>query len=225
MLSVIPKRVYNTSERSDVKPAEEIHQHLTFLDWDDTIFPTTMVVEKYFDICKDWNGWKSYFDSLDALIVKVFKFIRAKSKIRIVTNGAKTWFLKTLDFLPRCNLLFQNEWSHLIISSRDLMSMQHPENILKWKNQVFKNCVIELLDNNVDYQHILSIGDSSYELNALLALSKYKMRVPKQQRYIKPVIFKTSPTLTEVFHQLRTLLLNIESIFQDLSSRTYQFKI
>ena len=77
---------------------------IIFIDWDDTLFPTSWVNKNNIDI-KNITDY-SIFIKLDQYINTLLKKITNKCEIVIVTNALKKWILSCLNLLPQTKLFW-----------------------------------------------------------------------------------------------------------------------
>lgn len=118
--------------------------NIIFIDFDDTIFPTTWLsnVNIFYE--------KEYFQLLEEINYNLFTKLLRYGKIIIVTNAKIDWVYKSInDYLPKLKFLLKDIE---IISARERY-----EGIYScptfWKKNVFKDIIFHILkENNYIYQ-------------------------------------------------------------------------
>ena len=155
---------------------------LIFLDWDDTLFPTTWSLNQIEMSSKDLKKF-------DHELSKFLNMLRRYGKIVIVTNGSTEWFKSTISYLK-----ITKKINIKVISASELYG-KYSNNPTKRKMRVFH----EILDRS-KFINIISIGDSYEERNALLSL-----RNTKKYRTFKSIKFIGKPRLSTMINQICAL--------------------
>jgi len=170
-----------------------------FIDWDDTLFPTSWTVNNTIDI-KNKNSillFKSLDDTLCQFLLKLQKFCI----IVIITNALTSWVNLTLTVLPSTNIIMKNI---KIISARELY--QNKYTMIDWKKHTFKyilhNMLVKAAIPKSHYVNIISIGDAEYEYNALIDLNNW---APERRKTLKAIKLITNPSLDILLDELRIL--------------------
>jgi hypothetical protein len=170
-----------------------------FIDWDDTLFPTSWTVNNTIDI-KNKNSlflFKSLDDTLSQFLLKLQKFCI----IVIITNALTSWVNLTLTVLPSTNLIMKNI---KIVSARELY--QNKYEMMDWKKHTFKyilhNMLVKAAIPKSQFINIISIGDAEYEYNALIDLNNW---APDRRKTLKAIKLITSPSLDILLDELRIL--------------------
>lgn len=137
---------------------------LVFLDWDDTLFPTTLVFHKWKKSMYNFR-WLDYTNNeLDLLTVwanAVLRFIAELStigRIVIVSSSKPGWVERTINFFIPELLQFDLAIHH--------SSHSDP---MRGKFDIFKS----VLDAAPEVDHVISIGDSYFERDAAIHLREH----------------------------------------------------
>lgn len=177
---------------------------LVILDWDNTLFPTTWVTKNYINLndLEVRNRYLDFFSELDNLLFNFLKKILEYSKVIIVTNALPIWIKISSNVLPKTQYILKNI---KIVSARKNYQKVNSD-INEWKKLAFKDEVEHELDiKNV--QNIISIGDASYEYNALINLYN-------SNRLLKSMKFLEEPTHETLKDQIEVLSDNIVNIIK-----------
>jgi len=166
---------------------------LMFVDWDDTLFPTTWLKMFTIDITNPSADMINMFESLDRLISEAIIKMRASGSIIIVSNGSNLWLQACLGVLPNFKEITETDVVS-IVSARDLFADQDnfPED---WKIIAFK-----ILHDGRNPKKIISFGDSEKEHEAATKLKT-------ENNLIGNVKFIRDPTLNQIVAQLELLTL------------------
>jgi hypothetical protein len=166
---------------------------LMFVDWDDTLFPTTWLKMFTIDITNPSADMINMFESLDRLISEAIIKMRASGSIIIVSNGSNLWLQACLGVLPNFKEITETDVVSMV-SARDLFSDQDnfPED---WKIIAFK-----ILHDGRNSKKIISFGDSEKEHEAATKLKT-------ENNLIGNVKFIRDPTLNQIVAQLELLTL------------------
>lgn len=156
---------------------------LFILDWDDTLFPTTWILQNNINISEinDLNPYIVHFSELDETLYKLFYKLLMIGKVIIITNATLGWITTSLKILPKTFGIIRKNVN--IISARD--KYQRTSNMPVWKSNVFMYDILPLSRNA---KHIISIGDADYEYNALTNLTNstyYKNKYLKSLRLVQ----------------------------------------
>ena len=177
---------------------------LIIFDWDDTLFPTTWVVNNDIKGINNplINLYASYFDEVDKLLSNLLISALSLCRVIIITNANMEWIRSTKLMLPKSSAIIDKYIE--IISARDNYVGTHRMD--EWKQQTFKYNITEHFKNA---QQIISIGDDIYEYNALISLKKYIN--PKTK--LKVIKFIKMPTYEIFIDQLNVLLSALSDIY------------
>ena len=189
-----------------------IPKPIIFLDWDDTILPSTWLTDFNISLHTDIpEVYKTELETFENTIYKLFLSILENANIIIVTNAEKKWItMSSNKFLPKICPLLENID---IISARDLYCTEYPENPDIWKINVFTNTILQII-NKYSYSDaiidIISIGDSIYERNAIhYSTYKYKDKIrTKSFKFIDKPNIKQLEKQLGLFHSCLQYILN-----------------
>lgn len=165
-----------------------------FIDWDDTLYPSTWVHNNNIDCTnkEDINKYKLFFLELDKSITNLLEILTDNNDnaVYIVTNANKKWVELCLSTLPKTKEIIEKDV--IILSAKDNYN-QKTNSIMDWKVLTFRDVVKNVYINNtldIDEMYnplhsshnlhnsqfignVISIGDSNYEYTALLNLYEY----------------------------------------------------
>ena len=88
-----------------------IYRTLIIFDWDDTLFPTTWLVQNNIDLAdKDMqNKYIIMFSRLDNLLHRLLLAFSNKGQTVIVTNASIKWIDVALNMLPNTKQIIKNK--------------------------------------------------------------------------------------------------------------------
>ncbi len=176
---------------------------LFFVDWDDTLFPTSWTQRNKINLSNNIPLKKRNFASLDSEIHKVLDNMLKFGKVIIVTNATSVWIRMCLTILPKTQSLI-NKFI-LVVSARERCQKSKPYHL--WKHVAFRNELMShYIKNNKRDLNIISIGDAVYEHQALLSLRNWK---PINKKILK---FVEQPTFVILMKELKTLFTEAEKI-------------
>ena len=180
----------------------DLYRTLIIFDWDDTLFPTTWLVQNNIDLAdKDvQNKYIILFSRLDNLLHRLLLVFSNKGQIVIVTNATLKWIDIALSMLPNTKQIIKNKIP--VISARDHYQDKYPEKMEIWKKLMFKNITINYFKSH-KLQNIISIGDAEHEFNALIDL--YNEHSVVKDKLLKTVKFIKEPTFELLVDQLEVL--------------------
>lgn len=182
------------------------YKTLIILDWDDTLFPTTWITNKIDnynlgDIDKKYIG---LFSKLDLLLQELLYRLLQCGKVVIVTNATLKWIIMTLDILPNTKKIIRQNID--VISAKDLYQKKYTD-VMLWKKLTFRYIVLNYFKQNKYAENIISIGDASYEFNALIELYNNS-----KKQILKTVRLLQHPTYDLLIDQLEVLIKSINKI-------------
>lgn len=173
--------------------------NLLFLDYDDTLFPTTVIKKQ-----KDEN---INLDELDKQIYDLLNKLTNLCKCCILTNASVQWYSYSINkYMPLTANFIQNG-EICFISARNLYEKEFDSPIL-WKLYAMNNLIKNYLDSSTEIDNIISIGDSNIDRDAfyMLDLSNYNCN----KKYIKLL---DNPTINVIKKQIDIIDNNIEMLF------------
>lgn len=176
---------------------------LIIFDWDDTLFPTSWLLNNGISLTNMLNIKKFivYFKELDSIVSKLLIRSLKMGKVIIITNANKDWIKISKYVVPETSKIIDRFIP--VISARDLY--QQMVDIAKWKTFAFNNNI----GNYTQWaKHIISVGDDEYEYNALISLKQY---IP-YGKILKVIKLIKHPTFDQLIEQLETLRNSLNDI-------------
>ena len=196
---LIYKNIWTPGEKS------KFNNNLSIFDWDDTLFPTSFLVQE--DIINDENLPEEYMDIisvLDKAIVNVINFAINKGDVYIITNSSIGWVeFSTKKYYP--NLKKYLDKIH-IISARNEYENAYPGEVKLWKDKTFLN-----LKDKINLKiptNIICFGDSIVELEA-----GKKLASKINNSFIKTIKLKEKPDPADIINQLNLIIKKIDYIY------------
>jgi len=128
---------------------------LIIFDWDDTLYPTTEILQN--------NTYKFDFKELDNILYDLLNKCLKIAFVVVITNAERDWVYSKLKDLPKTICLFNKI---PVISARKYNTFIPTESELyEWKKDTFLKVI-----SSGKYHNIISIGDSFYEYEALVSM-------------------------------------------------------
>jgi hypothetical protein len=191
---------YNIKELDITK-----YSSLIIIDWDDTLYPTSWVVNNNIDLTYPKMRYKymNHFKELDNKLSQTLLKIKTYGDVVIITNAMPTWVDLSVSVLPKTKKIIN---SIEVISARQ--NYQQNKKMTEWKKYAF----IQYLSDKIKkrkYNNIISLGDADYEYNALINLYKSRL-IPN--KYLKSVKFIKSTNYWVLLEQLKLIRENINNI-------------
>lgn len=156
---------------------------LIILDWDDTLFPTSWILENGLNVYdkNNFHRFKLYFKKLDKILFKLLTKLSFFGSVIIVTNALPEWISVSSKFLLSSYPIIKNT---KIISARKIY--QNKVNASDWKKHAFHDELTNITKNK-NIINIISVGDAEYEYQALINLhhSHDKNKLLKSVKLIK----------------------------------------
>jgi len=189
---------------------------LIIFDWDDTLFPTSWLIEKGLKLneLSDISRFIVYFQELDNAIYKLLKMSLTLGIVLIVTNANMSWIKMSKKILVKTSTLIDENIN--IISARDNYNGLYDVN--DWKVNTFKNDIAIYIHNS---EQIISIGDAKYEYDALVSLREY---VPKS-KFLKTIKFVGTPTFNMIIDQIDVVEKSLRDILECRSCMDLRFNV
>ena len=179
---------------------------IIFLDWDDTLFPTSYLIdtfctEELLGIEEIPQKYKNELEAFQSMLIEFFeKIFTITKKVHIVTHS-KTGWVESLsekyfpDIIPWLNRMS-------VLSAKSMFSHDDKGNrrpTSTWKQKAF----LHLLDKEFEtttQKIIISIGDSTYEHDACASIVKNRINcISKTLKFMK------STDITILYGQLYSL--------------------
>ncbi|KAF0718507.1 Aste57867_1651 [Aphanomyces stellatus] len=201
ILSTAQSLPTNASIHAPTRPAP-IPSTVILLDWDDTLFPNAYLAKKAYSIDEPHVNPIGCGDLilLDFLAKHIATFLHAcadaNRAVMIITNGEAGWVERSCKrFLPQILPLIE---SIRIVSARTLYEASCP--IHEWKVAAFTSEMTKHFQSDFsgNTRHIVSIGDSHYERQAVQVLPR---SIPLTKT--KSVKFVEQPTVLDMVRQLK----------------------
>ena len=206
---LIYKNIWTPGEKS------KFNNNLSIFDWDDTLFPTSFLVQE--DIINDENLPEEYIDIISILeeaIIKVINFALNKGDVYIITNSSIGWVeFSTNKYYP--NLKKYLDKIH-IISARNEYENAYPGEVRLWKDKTFLS-----LKNKINLNiptNIICFGDSIVELEAGKNLAS-----KINNSFIKTIKFKERPEPQYMIKEINLINNRLDYIYS--AARNISIKI
>lgn len=178
---------------------------LIIFDWDDTLFPTSWLMQNGFRITDSTaiKQYVIYLKELDILLSKLFTAALSLGRILIITNANLSWINTTKCLLPMTSKIINHKI--LTISARDIY--QYCCDINDWKTNVFKNDI----SSHIKWaDQVISFGDAEYEYNALVSLYK---NIP-DYKILKTVKLMRAPSFNTLTDQIEVIIKSLYDIYR-----------
>lgn len=182
---------------------------LIFIDWDDTLFPTSWITKNKIDVSdkRVRDKYLVMFSELDNVLYKFLKKALSLGDVIIVTNASRSWIDLSMKLLPQSSKIIDAKIK--IVSARDKFG--HHSDTYVWKQFAFEEEAHVSLKDKKDVHNIISIGDAEYEHKALIKFYDWSKIVP-QKRILKKIKFLSSPTYYSVIDQINVLTSCLDKI-------------
>ena len=175
---------------------------LFIFDFDDCVLPTSYLSEKEYMTINGMIGENvistndiSNLDDISILSTHLFKECSKYGDVVIITNSQQGWVRKsTLKFLPSFFPVLES----VNVLSAHAMSSHLSDDPGVWKNDTFSKYTF-----HNQYDHVISVGDSQHERQAVFNL-------PTGLR--KSVKFIEKPTIFQLMSQLQCLIQNLSYV-------------
>ena len=189
------------------------HNNLIIFDWDDTLLPTSFLLNK--NIIDSENKLsekeKSKLQKIEELVKNLLTLSLSKGEVYIITNAGEGWVEESSKrFYPNINdILDQIE----VISARKDYEEKYPKETKLWKIGAFLNLKKRLNEDLIT--NIICLGDSVFEMDAGKILAGTFIHA-----VIKTIKFMERPKLEELIKQLNLVLNQFNSIFNSYKNLT-----
>lgn len=174
-----------------------INRTIIFIDWDDTVFPTTFLnqnnenyeINKYiFDFYR-----QNYFDSLKKIIDK----LQSYGTIYVVTNATLSWLKLCINNYPELEEIFYN--IELRSAQDEFFSVDDIQGT-NWKYNLFNKILESENIDKSDKNNIISIGDGPIERNSILRIKHIY-----NNSYVKSVKLNEMPNISCMIYEFKKL--------------------
>lgn len=181
-----------------------IHNTLIIFDWDDTLLCSNFLYASKQMIYCSGPSVTRRFAGVAKAAQELLTFAKRLGETMIITNAASSWVQHSARrYLPR--ILPEMEGIE-IISARERYELDFPNNISKWKAQTFLDIQGRRSEAITNF---ISIGDSSYEMDAALAIGELFPRA-----VVKTVKFHEKPTPEELEKELQLVSQRLQGIVE-----------
>jgi len=201
-------------------------QTLMFLDWDDTLFPTTYLFEKL-GLPKQSSLWASvdlpeevqtqlqtWRETLRQYLLTACSLSK---RVAIVTNAREPWVADCIDnFAPNVKQLFEQEECLLIIYARESIAARHQNDTTlshdemavqytKAKYNAMRQQAKSFYSQYADqtWKNIISVGDAAYEHDALQDVAFHRKSPARENIRVKTFLTPGQPTLVELISRMK----------------------
>ena len=179
---------------------------ITIIDWDDTLFPTTVVSSNmnWIDDPKSMpDKIKSNFEKLSIQITYLITAAKTFGDVIIISNAAREWIISSVTLIPNAIDILK---SVEIISTREYCKITSTDP-QQWKTNSFLKKMgyyCELNPNTI--LNVVCIGDSLIEYEAIKSVESYVNNCDINNIvYRKSVKFIDKPTIKSIIIQLFNL--------------------
>jgi len=179
----------------------DINNTVIVLDWDDTLFPTSWVINNKIDLTDPNNRiiYYKFFNKLDNILYDLLSNMSTFGKVIIITNAMIKWIDLSSSVLSKTQELLKKI---KIVSARE--NYNKITSIKNWKKNTFSD---EIGDNFIN---IISMGDAYYEYHAIINL--YKKEEFHDNKYFKTVQFIRNPESDVLIEELELINNNLSEI-------------
>lgn len=172
---------------------------LIIFDWDDTLFPSSWIVETFADPETITQEHIDALHDVELQAIQVIRLAKSLGNTIIITNAENSWVdLSAKSFFPS----FFEELSDICVeSARSTYESANVTTPEEWKGNAFKDIITSFTDLYLGTEvkcHVLSIGDSMYEREALLSCRNIASNL-----IVKSVKLLDTPCSLELSTQLK----------------------
>lgn len=194
------------------------YKTVIILDWDDTLFPTSWLLQNNINMNDDDIRKKYFknFSKLDDLISKLLIKCVHNGKVIIVTNALPLWIKVSSSVLPETLKILK----YIKIISARHQYQQQSDNMMDWKSMAFKDEITHELTTK-KIHNIISIGDADYEYKALIDLYNWNR---KNKKILKSIKLISRPSLDQIYDELTVLDTTINQIAKHKGHLDLNFK-
>lgn len=173
-----------------------IDKALIFIDWDDTLFPTTWMLAQGMSQTTSSSEDKKYVQLLEGISSAIIMFlarIKTFGRIVIVTNSQTGWVSDCIQrYMPSVAAILE---TIPICSARSTYEFLTDIPVM-WKKMAFGREILETYGTDETRQrNVLSIGDGFAER---VAVGKVKA----ENTYVKSIKLYDAPTPSSIIQQL-----------------------
>lgn len=205
-----------SSEKVWVPPMQRPPKHQTVIifDWDDTLLCTSYL-QRMQGRCMSPAAHR-ILKRIEQVSLQLLEKALSVGHTFIITNAMEGWVEESAE---RClpNLMPLLKKQVRIISARSTQEDRCSGDISQWKVRAFLEVGRQFHEEAVT--NLISIGDSTYELQAAKALGS-----SFETSFTKTVKLQENPTPQELSRQLELLLPKLETIVQRASNLTLKLE-
>jgi hypothetical protein len=196
----------------DVADAEET---LLIFDWDDTVFPSSWLQSQGLNLDTSSGAnvlQREQFSKVAETAAEMLHIAKQLGTVVLVTNAERGWIeLSCQTFMPK---LYPSLESIRILSARTAFESPQNETPVSWKVCAFESVLGQTFRSKLPWEpearkNILSLGDSSYEREALL---RSTTRLPNCRS--KSFKFVERPNITQLLKQQSLVTSCLERLVQ-----------
>lgn len=201
-------------------------------DWDDTLIPSTLIklecsgIDSNFNV-EDLREVRSFYNDewmdLDNLVTDIFKSLRDRYEIFIISNASMVWIELTFEiFLPKAyKYIKEITRDNVLVSARDryLLNASKSEitGVKKLSSKPWKVLAFQSLLQ--DYSSVLSIGDSYSERFALFSID---CSSDAKKTKISVKLLDEPATIEDLLEQLKFIFSNWSTLeHEDFNKDSY----
>ncbi|CAE8674805.1 unnamed protein product [Polarella glacialis] len=171
--------LHSDSEAGSEDDGDDIERHrftaeetLLIFDWDDTVMPSSWVLEEGLRIdesCSPTMKQQEHLTELARLAARTLKLAQKLGTVLLVTNAERGWVeLSCQKFMPSLVPLLDNVRT---LSARTEYESADLPSPFEWKLKAFQNEIRRFFDldiGTVRRKNVLSFGDSGHEREAVI---------------------------------------------------------
>ena len=179
-------------------------QNIIFLDWDDTLVPTTFLSlcdEKLREELKK----EKQLEKIECAVIVILTNLSKIGKICIVTNSEAGWIIHLCQvYFPNLLIFFANNCDHIsMISAKSVYEEKWPNESVKWKVAAMTNFLQMTFGDAFANEalNILALGDNILDRAAIMEVAKNLKNC-----YTKNIKMIERPSLTILATALNYLL-------------------
>lgn len=177
---------------------------LILFDWDDTLFPTTWIVQEGLMAAMPTTTQAAQINHLAQRVDATLAAAKQRGKVVIITNAMKGWVEQS------CSLFMPSVLRHLqdvdVISARSSFEWEAQQ--MDWKCMAFAEQMKAFYGASVTQRrNVISLGDALYEQRALAAVTQC---VPNC--YAKSLKFMDKPQIQQLIDEHDMVVASLECI-------------
>lgn len=182
---------------------------LFIFDWDDTLMPTHWLTKQglMHEEAVFTEAQRSQLQALADRVAQTLEAAAQQGKVVIITNAAEGWVQQScLHFLPDVMPILQKL---RIVSARSTFEPLGIRSATEWKVRSFER-EVELAFSDTRWRpHVVSVGDSQHEHEALLQATR-----GLQDCYSKSLKFMEQPSIDQLLEEHALVAGTLEEVLQ-----------